>query len=132
MESEEQRSTQMAALHLAKKSGNSGLSQSMWCSPVDSSCEGKIVCDHPYTHKKSLRGKLQGTLDDWCFHPSKRCLLVIYMYLLSQHAAACCVRAISPPCSFPSVCLCTPASLAPVRLSCLATLLCSCFLLVTL
>lgn len=43
VESEEQRSTQMAALHLARKSGNSGLSQSMWSSPVESSCEGKNV-----------------------------------------------------------------------------------------
>ena len=37
VESEERRSTQMAALHLARKSGNWGLSQSTWVSPLDNS-----------------------------------------------------------------------------------------------
>ena len=38
VESEEQRSTQMTALHLARKSGNSALSQVTWSSPLANSC----------------------------------------------------------------------------------------------
>ena len=41
MDREECRSTQTAALHLARKSGNSALSQSTWDSPIESSCAGE-------------------------------------------------------------------------------------------
>lgn len=51
VEIEEWRSTLMAALHLARKSGNSGLSQSMWSSPLESSYKRKDVLTHK-THQE--------------------------------------------------------------------------------